>query len=85
MVRAHGRSPSSSFLTWSLLCDILGLPLGACLDFLRAREWLAAASRYSTLFPPFSIRLNDIVPGGAIMNLHIQSYLASLDAEWKET
>lgn len=40
MVRAHGKSPFSSFLLWSSFSDGLGLPQGTYLDFPR----LSAAS-----------------------------------------
>ena len=38
MVRAHGRSPTLSYLLCSLFSDALGLPQGAYLDFPRSRE-----------------------------------------------
>ena len=46
MVRAHGRSPTSSFLLCSLFSDALGLPQAAYLDFPRSREWAVAVGRY---------------------------------------
>ena len=39
MVRAHGRSPTSSHLLCSLFSDALGLPQGIYLDFPRSRRW----------------------------------------------
>ena len=48
-VRAHGRSPTSSFLLRSLFSDALGLPQAAYLDFPRSREWEVAIDRYRTL------------------------------------
>ena len=54
MVRAHGRSPTSSFLL--LFSDALGLPQEAYLEFLRSREWEVAVDRCCTLFVAFGIR-----------------------------
>ena len=56
MVNAHGRSPTSSFLLFSLFSDALGRPQAAYLDFPRPREWEAAADRYLALFTTFGIR-----------------------------
>ena len=44
MVRTHGRSPTSSFLLFSLFSDALSLPQRAYLDFPRPRESQAVAS-----------------------------------------
>ena len=42
MVRAHGRSPTLSFLLCSLLSDVLDPPSQVYLDSLLSREWEAA-------------------------------------------
>ena len=56
MARIHRRSPTSSFLLFSLFSDALGRPQAAYLDFPRPREWEAAADRYLALFTTFGIR-----------------------------
>ena len=61
MIRAHGRSPTSSFLLCSLFSDALGLPQEAYLNFPRSREWEVAVDRYRTLFVAFGIRAQDIL------------------------
>ena len=55
-VRAHGKSPTSSFLLCSLFSDALGLPQEAYLDFPRSREWEVAVYCYRTLVVAFGIR-----------------------------
>ena len=50
MVRAHGRSPTSSYALCSMFSDALGLPQRACLGFPRSREWEVAVGRYRALF-----------------------------------
>ena len=61
MSRAHGGSPTSSFLLCSLFCDLLDLPQGAYLDFPRPREWEMAAGRYRTLVAAYVIQPQDIL------------------------
>ena len=61
MVRAHGRSPTSSYLLCSLFSDALGLPQGAYLDFPHSREWEAAVGRYRALFAGVGIQAQDIL------------------------
>ena len=63
MARAHGRSPTSSFLLCSLFSDALRLPSQAHLDFPRSRGWKAAVSRCRALFTAFEIRSRDARPG----------------------
>ena len=88
MVRAHGRSPTSSFLLCSLFSDALGLLQEAYLDFPRSREWEVAVDRYRTLFVAFGSRSQDILllsPNRRLyIGPHVQEYLAALDAEWEE-
>ena len=61
MLRAHGRTPTSSFLLCSLFCDVLDLPQGAYLDFHRPGEWETAAGRYRTLFAAYAIQPQNIL------------------------
>ena len=88
MIRAHGRSPTSSFLLCCLFSDALGLPQAAYLDFPRSREWEVAVDRYRTLFVAFGIRSQDILlrltNRRHYIRPHVQEYLAGLDAEWEE-
>ena len=88
MLRAHGRSPTPSFLLCSLLCDVLDLPQGAYLDFSRPRGWETAAGRYRTLFVAYAIQPQDILLRFPDQRLyigpHVQEYLVDLDAEWAE-
>ena len=88
MVRAHGRSPTSSYLLCSLFSDALGLPQGTYLDFPGSREREVAAGRYRALFAAFGIHAQDILLRLTNRRLyigpHVQSYLADLDCEWEE-
>ena len=85
---AHGGSPTSPFLLCSLSCDSLDVPQGAYLDFLRPREWEAAADRYRTLFVEYTIRAQGILLRFLNQRLYIgpyvQGYLVGLDAECAE-
>ena len=45
IVRAHGRSPTSSFLLCSLFSNALGMPQAPCLYFPCSREWEVAVGR----------------------------------------
>ena len=93
MARAHGRSPTSSFLfctlfSDALFSDTLGLPHAAYLDSPHWREWEVAVGRYRTLFVAFGIRSQDILlrlPNRRLyIGPHVQEYLAGLDTEWEE-
>ena len=55
MVRAHGRSRTSSFLLYSLFSDARGLSQRAYLDFARPRQWEAADGRYGALIAALDI------------------------------
>ena len=61
MVRAHGRSSTSSYLLCILFGDVLDLPQGACLDFLCSREREMAVGRYSAPFAVFGIQAQAIL------------------------
>ena len=88
MVCSHGRSPNSSFLLYSLFRDALVLPQAAYFDFSRSREWEVAVGRYRALFAAFGIRSQDVLlrltHRRLYIGLHVQTYLAGLDAEWEE-
>ena len=88
MVRTHGSSPTSSFLLCFLFGDAPGLPQGAYLDFLRPREWRAAAAHYREIFTAYVIRPQDTVlrlPNRRIYILpHVQECLAGLDSTWED-
>ena len=88
MVRAHGRSSSSSFLLCSRFSDALGLPQEASLDFPSSKEWEVNVDRYRTLFVAFGIRSQDILlrlqNRRPYTGPHAQEYFAGLDAEWEE-
>lgn len=89
MVRAHEKSPTSSFLVFALFSDALGLPGGGCINFLRPRGWKAAGGRYRALFAAFEIRLQDVLLRIAkwrlYINPHVVEYLVGLDPEWENT
>ena len=53
MARIHRRSPTSSFLLFSLFSDALGMPQGEYLDFPWPKDWEAAAGRYRALLAAF--------------------------------
>ena len=88
MLRAHGRSPTSSFLLCSLFWDAMDLPQGAYLDFPRPRQWKTAAGRYRVLFAAYDIQPQDILLRNPNQILYIgprvQEYLVGLDAEFEE-
>ena len=88
MVRAHGRSSTSSFLLCSLFSDALSLPRGAYLDFPRPREWEANDGRYRALFASRAIQPPDVLlrlPNGRLyIGPDPQEYLASLGAGCEE-
>ena len=85
MLKAHGRSPTSSFLLCSLFSDALGLPSPTYLYFPRPR---AAVSCYRTLFTAFEIRPQYVLlrlPNRRLyIGPHVQEYLVGLDSEWEE-
>jgi len=88
MLRAHGGSPTSSFLLCSLFCDALDMPQGAYLDFPRPRGWEAAVGHYRTLFAAYAIQPQDVLlrlPNQRLyIGPHVQEYLVGLDAECEE-
>ena len=88
MVRSQGRSPTSSFLLYSLFGDALGLPQAPYLVFPRSRQWEVAVGRYRALFAAFGIRSQTVLLWFTNRRLyigpHVQEYLAGLDAEWEE-
>ena len=88
MVRTHGNSPTSSFLSCSLFGDALGLPQGAYLDFHQPREWRAEAGHYREIFAAYGVRPQDTVlelPNRSIYILpYVQEFLAGLDSTWED-
>ena len=87
ILRADGRSPTSSFLLCSLFSYALGLPQAACVEIPCSREREEAVGRYRTLFAAFEIPPQDILLRLINRRLdigpHVQEYLAGLDAEWE--
>ena len=85
MVRAHGRSPTSSFPLCSLFSDALDLRSQACLDFPRSSEREAAFSRYRTLSTAFEVRPQDVLLRLRNRRLYIkprvQEYVVGIDSE----
>ena len=90
MVRAHGRSPTSSYLLVPIFCDALGLDPPAYVDFPRqglSIGWTQVTHRFRDLFQERGIRPHDVLielPNGTTYICpHVQEYLVHLDLMWE--
>lgn len=89
MVRAHGRSSTSSYLLVTLFCDVVGMDAGDYIYFPRNRSEDDGrdqmVQRYRLSFYAHGIKPHMVLlqlPGGRIyIAPHVQEYLAHLDPE----
>ncbi len=92
MARAHGRSPTSSWLLVSLFCDVFGLDKDIYINFPRDLDedhgWDQIVQRYRAAFYANGIRPHQVLlqlPRARIyIGPHVQEYLAHLDTECEQ-
>ena len=90
MVRAHERSPASSYLLVPIFCDALGLDPPAYVDFPKqglSVGWTQVTHRIRDLLRELGIRPHDVLielPNGTTYVCpHVQEYLVHLDRGWE--